>query len=119
MSEELELDQEELEWLLSTLRAQLDVMKQMSESDFGGIKMKLWKKILKNTGSFTDKELDNITTKDDVVKFHEEIIAEYETYLEFDPEQDVAVQYLREIGAREELIEQAKSRVTPDNIIRA
>ena len=113
---ETEFTQEELKWCLSTMRAQLVEMEKLDPTEFSGIKMRIFKMILSNSGTFTDEDLAVIQTKEDVIHMTRALIEELEKYLEFDPEDDVAVKYLREIGAGENLIGITKSRITPDNI---
>jgi hypothetical protein len=110
---------EEAEWCVSLLRSQLDIFKKLSEP-IDSVKISIFKRVLVNSGLFTDQQLYHVNSKDEIIQLHQEMIDELERkFLGFDPEDDVAIKYLRSIGAREDLIEHAKSRVTPENIKRA
>lgn len=114
-----EFTREEAEWCISMLKSNLDVLEKLPEEQFSEVKIKLWKKILVNAGVFTEPDLEHVGTKQEIVDLNRALITELEEELLpelFDPEEDVAVKYLRSIGAREDLIEVTKSRITPENI---
>lgn len=119
---DIEFTREEAEWCVSMLKSNLDLVERLPEEQFTETKVKLWKKILIQSGTFREVDLLNVNTKQEIVDLNRAMIKELEDELlrtSFDPEEDVAVKYLRSIGAREDLIEVTKSRVTPENIKRS